>query len=144
MNQPPSAAPGAASELFYAGAIRRILRFIVIFAAPAVVVFGAALGWPAAIGCAIGAALAYEGFRELTNAASALAARITERQSTERGGRIVARFLFRYAWMGISAYVIFRLSLTAVYGFLGGLCIPVAAMMAEAAYEAYVALRRGI
>jgi hypothetical protein len=144
MNQPPTAAPDVASELFYAGAIRRILRFIVIFATPAVVIFSAALGLQAAVGCAIGAALAYEGFRELTRAASALAARITERQSKERGARIVARFLFRYIWMGISAYAIFRFSLTAVYGFLGGLCIPVPAMMAEAAYEAYVALRRGI
>jgi hypothetical protein len=133
-----------ASEIFYSGAVRRILRLIPPCAAPLVIGFGVGLGWPAALGGTVGSALAWESFRELAKAVNSLAERITERQSREKGARVVARFLLRYVWIGLSAYVIFKISQRALYGFLGGLCVPVAAMLCEAGYEAYVALRRGI
>ena len=55
---------------------------------------------------------------------------------------MVARFLVRYGLVGIAAYVILKSSELAFLGFLWGLCLPVAAMMAEAGVEAYVAFRR--
>ena len=55
---------------------------------------------------------------------------------------MVARFLVRYALVGIVAYAIFKGSGLAFRGFLWGLSLPVAAMMAEAGIEAYVAFRR--
>ncbi|HYK50214.1 MAG TPA: hypothetical protein VEU94_10860, partial [Terriglobales bacterium] len=59
----------------------------------------------------------------------------------ERGWTIVLRFLVRYGLVGIVAYAIFEGSAVAFRGFLWGLCLPVAAMMAEAGVEAYAAFR---
>ena len=71
-----------------------------------------------------------------------LADRIVNQQSQEKGGRIVLRFLVRYALVGAAAYAIFKSSALAFRGFLWGLCLPVAAMMIEAAWEAYTAFRQ--
>jgi hypothetical protein len=54
----------------------------------------------------------------------------------------VVRFLVRYGLVAIAAHAIFKGSALAFRGFLWGLCLPVAAMMAEAVVEAWVALRR--
>jgi len=56
---------------------------------------------------------------------------------------MVARFVLRYLLVALIAYAIFKSSLGVFRGFLFGVCTPVAAMMMEAAYEAYMALRRG-
>ncbi len=64
-----------------------------------------------------------------------------EPSKPEKGGRIVFRFLVRYALVGAVAYAIFNSSFLAFRGFLWGLCLPVAAMMIEAALEAVVAFR---
>jgi hypothetical protein len=47
----------------------------------------------------------------------------------------------RYALVAAAAYVIFKSSALAFRGFLWGLCVPVAAMMIEAAVEAFAAFR---
>ena len=52
-------------------------------------------------------------------------------------------FFLRYVFAGIVAYVIFTSSSQAFRGFLFGLCTPVAAMLMEAGFEAYAAVRRG-
>jgi hypothetical protein len=52
------------------------------------------------------------------------------------------RFLLRYLLVAAIGYVIFVSSLGAFRGFLFGVCAPVAAMLMEAAYEGYMALRR--
>jgi hypothetical protein len=95
-----------------------------------------------AIGFAAGAAVSCINFRALQRSVEALADRIVNRQSREKGGRIVWRFLLRYALVGAVAYAIFRSSASAFRGFLWGLCLPVAAMMIEAAFEAYAAFRK--
>jgi hypothetical protein len=95
-----------------------------------------------AIGFAAGAAVSCINFRALQRSVEGLAERIVNRQSREKGGRIVLRFLLRYALVGLAAYAIFRGSALAFRGFLWGLCLPVAAMMIEAAVEAYAAFRK--
>ena len=95
-----------------------------------------------AIGFAAGAAVSCINFRALQRSVEALADRIVNRQSREKGGRIVLRFLVRYALVGAVAYAIFRGSALAFRGFLWGLCLPVAAMMIEAAFETYAAFRK--
>lgn len=95
-----------------------------------------------AIGFAAGAAVSCINFRALQRSVETLADRIVNRQSHEKGGRIVLRFLLRYALVGAAAYAIFRGSALAFRGFLWGLCLPVAAMMIEAAFEAYAAFRK--
>ncbi len=100
--------------------------------------------WAGAIGFAFGAAVSYANFRSLTLGVEGLADRIVNRDSREKGGRIVLRFLVRYGLVGVAAYAIFKGSSLAFHGFLWGLCVPVAALMAEAAWEGYAAFRRGV
>jgi hypothetical protein len=98
-------------------------------------------GWAGAIGFAAGAAVSCINFRALERSVEALAERIVNRHSREKCGRIVLRFLVRYALVGAVAYAIFKSSALAFRGFLWGLCLPVAAMMIEAGFEVYAAFR---
>ncbi len=78
----------------------------------------------------------------MTRGVEGLADRIVNRNSREKGGRIILRFLVRYGLVAAVAYAIFKGSSLAFRGFLWGLCVPVAALMAEAAWEGYAAFRR--
>ena len=117
---------------------RTMLIAGVLFVAPAFWKYHLA----GAIGFTAGAAVSCINFRALQRSVEALADRIVNSQSNERGGRIVLRFLLRYALVGAAAYAIFVGSAFAFRGFLWGLCLPVAAMMIEAAAEAYAAFRK--
>lgn len=98
--------------------------------------------WVGAIGFALGAAVSYINFHSLTRGVEGLADRIVNRNGREKGGRIILRFLVRYGLVAAVAYAIFKGSPMAFRGFLWGLCVPVAALMAEAAWEGYAAFRR--
>jgi len=98
--------------------------------------------WAGSIGFAFGAAVSYVNLRSLTRGVEGLADRIVNRNSREKGGLIILRFVVRYGLVGAAAYAIFKSSPTAFRGFLWGLCVPVAALMAEAAWEGYMAFRR--
>jgi hypothetical protein len=98
--------------------------------------------WAGAIGFAFGAVVSYVNFRSLTLGVEGLADRIVNRSSREKGGRIVLRFVVRYGLVGVAAYAIFKSSSLAFRGFLWGLCVPVAALMAEALWAGYTAFRR--
>jgi ATP synthase I chain len=95
-----------------------------------------------AVGFTFGAAVSYINFRSLSRGVEGLTARIVDLQSKEKGGRIILRFVLRYLLVGGVAYVIFKGSPQAFRGFLWGLCIPAAALMAEAVWEGYTAFRR--
>ena len=94
------------------------------------------------VGFAFGAAVSYINFRSLSRGVECLTARVVDLQSKEKGGRIILRFVFRYVLVAGVAYVIFEGSPQAFRGFLWGLCIPAAALMAEAVWEGYTAFRR--
>jgi hypothetical protein len=98
--------------------------------------------WAGSIGFAFGAAVSYINFRSLTRGVQGLTDRIVNRNSQEKGGRIILRFLVRYGLVAAAAYAIFMSSSLAFRGFLWGLCVPVAALMAEAVWEGYTAFRR--
>jgi hypothetical protein len=142
MTNPPNPEESSQSDLFYARAIPRMLRIMLVVA---FLLLGSVFwfyGWVGTIGVAAGSAVSYINFRTLIRGVEALGDRIVNRQSKERGWAIVLRFLVRYGLVGIVAYAIFKSSSLAFRGFLWGLCLPVSAMMAEAAVEAYVAFRR--
>jgi ATP synthase I chain len=129
---------------YYAGALTRISRCMIVLA----IVFSVA-GWlryggHIAFGFACGCAVAYVNFHWLKRVVAALAGRISEAGRPQSGRGIVLRFLLRYLLMGLGAYVIFTVSPASLSGLFAGLCLPVAAIACEAAYEAYVALARGI
>jgi hypothetical protein len=131
------------TDRFFSAAIPRMLRLVLILGAifAALAVFR--YGWRIAIGFAAGAFIAYLSFRSLNNAVQSLASRIVESHSPERGFSLVFGFFLRYLLAGAAAYVIFTSSSQAFRGFLFGLCTPVGAMLLEAGFEAYMALRRG-
>jgi ATP synthase I chain len=145
MTDEPNASPSPADirlQSFNEHALSRMFRTMLIsgaiLVAPAFWLYGAA----GAVGFAAGAAVSCINFRALQSSVEALAERIIDQRSREKGGRIVLRFLVRYGLVALTAYAIFRGSALAFRGFLWGLCLPVAAMMIEAALEAYVAFGR--
>jgi hypothetical protein len=140
---PQSSAASADAEQFYSGAIRRILRILAVLAGALVVPVWLAFGLAPGLGFAAGAAASWLNFHSLARGVEGLADRVVNAHSQERGSMVVARFLFRYLLVGIVAYAIFKGSFYAFRGFLAGLCLPVAAILSEAAYEAYAAFRRG-
>jgi len=143
MNQPERRDDRVIDEhIGYERIIPRLLRNIlvasVLLLAPAFWFYR----WAGSIGFAFGAAVSYVNFRSLTRGVEGLADRIVNRNSREKGGRIVLRFLVRYGLVAAVAYAIFKSSSLAFHGFLWGLCVPVAALMAEAFWGGYTALRR--
>jgi ATP synthase I chain len=126
----------------YERVIPRVLRNTVVVG---VLLLGPAFwffGWAASIGFAFGVAVSYVNFKSLTRGVEGLADRIVNRNSREKGGRIVLRFVVRYGLVAAAAYAIFKSSSLAFRGFLCGLCIPAAALMAEAVWQGYTAFRR--
>ena len=99
--------------------------------------------WPVAAGFTVGAVISYFNQQWLEKAIEALGERITAQGSTERGGIIVFRALMRYLLIAAGAYVIFNVSLAGLYGFLGGVCLPFAAVACEVVVEIFFTLRHG-
>jgi hypothetical protein len=132
------------AERFYGSALDRIRRFILILGALGVLLCLAWFGWVVATGFFVGALISYINHAWLERVVGALGDRITSGRSRERGGGIVARAVLRYAFIALGAYVIFRVSKAGLYGFLGGVCLTIAAIACEAAVEMYVGLRRGL
>jgi ATP synthase I chain len=128
-------------QSFNERALSRMFRTLLAVSALLIVPAFWLYGWVGAVGFAAGAAASCLNFRALQRSVEALADRIVDRHSREKGGRIVLRFLVRYGLVAGAAYAIFRGSALAFRGFLWGLCLPVAAMMIEAAFEAYAAFR---
>ncbi len=144
LDRPEDAPPAETrSELInYERIIPRVLRNMLV---ASLLLFGPMFWfyrWAGSIGFAFGAAVSYVNFRSLTRGVEGLADRIVNRNSREKGRLIILRFVVRYGLVGVVAYAIFMSSSLAFRGFLWGLCVPVAALMAEAVWEGYTALRR--
>jgi hypothetical protein len=134
----------AASQAFYAGALLRIRRIMLVLGSVACLLGWFRYGGRIALGVACGCAIAYVNFVWLERVVNAFADRITNTRIQHSGGGVVARFLLRYLLMAAAAYAIFTVSRASLYGLLAGLFLPVAAIVCEAAYEVYAALRRGV
>lgn len=138
----------AAEERFVASAESRIRRWFVILAFAAEAVFLISRRWPLLAGFTLGVLAAWLSMVHLQRVVHAFTARAAA-QGNARGGAepaaepaaaTIMRFLMRFAIVTLIAYVIFRVSRTALYGYVAALFLPVAAMMCEAVYEAWFAL----
>ena len=130
------------ADQFFDRALERIRKLMLALAVLGLLVCLAFFRWPVTAGFATGAVVSYINHRWLERAVEAVGERITTGQSRERGGGIVLRAVLRYVFVAIGAYAIFRVSLAGVYGFLGGVCLPIAAVACEVAVELLVTLRR--
>jgi hypothetical protein len=137
-----SSPENAQFDSFHEQAIPRMQRTMLVVGALLLAPVYWYYGWAGTAGVAAGALVSYANFRTLVRGVEALGDRVVNQQSNERGWAIVLRFLVRYGLVAVAAYVIFKSSGLAFRGFLWGLCLPVAAMMAEAGVEAWVAFRR--
>ncbi|MGH9556527.1 MAG: ATP synthase subunit I [Terriglobales bacterium] len=142
MEQAPASA--SSSEAFYSGAYERIGRFMLFLAVVTIPILWLRYGRGFGVACAGGCAIGVVNFYWLKRTVSALADRATQSGQAEKTRGVVARFLLRYVLISLGVYAIFRSSEFSVYGLLSGLFLPVGAIACEAAYEAYVAVRRGV
>lgn len=131
-------------EAFLDRALPRIRRIMLVLAGIGTLTCLGFFRWQVSAGFIIGAVISYLNQRWMEHAIEALGERIANQQSSERGGTIVLRAALRYVLIAGGAYVIFSVSLAALYGFLGGICLPIAAVACEVAAEIFVMLRRGI
>jgi hypothetical protein len=140
----PTPEPTSAfAEGFLDRALPRIRKFMLALAGLGTLVCVVFFRWPVTAGFVAGAVVSYVNQIWLERAIEALGVRITTQQSHERGGIIVVRALLRYVLIAGGAYVIFNVSLVGLYGFLGGVCLPIAAIACEVAVEVFVVLRHG-
>jgi ATP synthase I chain len=143
MPPPSPIEPTTPADRFFSAAIPRMLRFLLILGMVFTLFTAWRFGLISSLGFAAGTLVAYVSFRSLNKAVQSLASRIVEDKQLNPGFSLVNGFFLRYLLAGIVAYVIFTSSSQAFRGFLFGLCTPVAAMLMEAGFEAYAALRRG-
>ena len=136
--------PQDASAAFYARALPRIRRSMLGLAIPVAVFIILRFGWKIGLGFLVGCGIAYVNFYWLKRVVSGLADKVTATGKRPSSAGIVLRFVGRYLLMALAAYAIFRFSPVSLYGLFAGLFLPVGAIMCEAAYELYAALRWGL
>ena len=129
------------TESFLDTALLRIRKFLIALSCAGIIVCLIFFRWPTTAGFVVGALISYINQVWLERAIDALGERITNQGSNERGGIIVFRAILRYVFIALGAYVIFNVSLAALYGFLGGVCLPIAAIACEVAVEIFAGLR---
>ena len=139
----PFASP---ADDFYSGAVKRIRGFMIVLALALSLAAWWRFGRWAALGFALGCAIAFLNFHWLKRGVSGLADRVTNASlanspKPQSGKGIVARFLLRYVLLGAAAYVILTSFPASLRGLFAGLCLPVGAIACEAAYELYAAFR---
>jgi hypothetical protein len=129
------------SDVFYASALTRIRNFMLVLGSAAAWI---KFGIRPAIGFLLGCVISYLNFQWLKSGVSGLADRVTNTGKPQSGKGIIARFLFRYVLLGLAAYAILTSFPASLRGMFAGLFLPVAAIVFEAVFELYTALRRGI
>ena len=138
----PSALP-AEEEKFYSSALFRIRIFMLVLAPLLCTVAWLRWGGRAAAGFLLGCIIAYLNFQWLKSGVSVLADKVTNTGKRQSGKATVARFLLRYALLGLAAYAILTSFPASLRGLFAGLFLPVGAIVCEAVYEIYTALWEG-
>jgi uncharacterized membrane protein len=136
-------ASDSSTDALFASSLRRVERLIPVLAIAVSLTLGFKAGWPAALGFLTGATVAYVNFRWLKSTVKAVADAVTQSGPYASKPSVVLRFLTRFVLIAVAAYVIFVSYPIAFQGFLAGLFVPVLAILAEAAYVVYLAIRRG-
>jgi|SRR5579863_2266717 len=135
--------PATTAEEYLDRALPRVRRLMLVLAGIGALASLVLFRWPVTVGFLVGALISYLNQYWLERAIEALGDRIVNQQSRERGGVIVLRAVLRYILIAAGAYVIFNVSRAGLYGFLGGVFLPIAAIACEVAAEVFVMLRRG-
>ena len=140
----PQTVPSPEAEAFYSGAYDRIVRSMLALPVLIAPLLWLRYGRAIAIGFLGGCVIAIYNFYALKRGVVALADKVTRTGQKQSATGVVAGFLFRYFLIAAAAYVILRGSAASIYGLFAGLFLPVRAILIEAVYEVYGALRRGL
>jgi len=97
--------------------------------------------WKMTGGFLIGGVIGVFNFLVLKRTVTAVGEVVVEGKATPSVKRQVVKFFFRYVLLAAVLYVIFKSSAVSVYGLFMGLFLPVGAILIEAVYELYGALR---
>ena len=97
-----------------------------------------------ALSFVIGGAISIVNFYWLKRVLNGMMEAVAVQGKRRSAGGMVLRFLLRYVLIGVAVYAIFKSSAMSLYGLCAGLSLPVGAVLIEAAYAIYGALRRGI
>jgi hypothetical protein len=147
--QQQEVSPNPAAEKFYSGAERRVTNLVLILGVIAGVMVAALAGVKPLPGFAAGLVLSIVNTRWLhktsRRATASLAANALEGNKPWFTGMSLAfGLVLRLTLVSAAGYAIFKGSRESFYGFLCGLAMPICALFAEALYESWVALRRGL
>jgi len=126
-------------EAFYAEVYRRLVTIMALLVIAGTIMAGIWYGLLMAVTFFVGSVIAVLNFHWLKHTIEALGGRLPSRARAAWG--VVFRFLLRYFLIAAAAYVIVKSTTNISYGFFAGLAIPAGAIMVEAMYETYRALR---
>ncbi len=132
-----------ADQSFFTAAYDRIVHLLYVLLPAFSLFLWIAFDHHFALGFMAGGVIAILNFVSLKKLVVAFADRVIATEGAQRGSGLVLRFVLRYGLVAVAAYAIFKSSAMSAYGLLAGLAIPAAAIMIEAAYELYGALRHG-
>ncbi len=133
--------PDPAEEAFAAAAPARVRRLVLIVAVVLTLASWPLFGWRSTLGFGMGSALAALNFRWLEQGVAALLDRMQESGRPSSGTGAFFRFFLRFSLLIGVAYATLYSYPGSLYGFLAGLFVPVVAIMLEAAYQTWAALR---
>jgi hypothetical protein len=135
---------------FYAGAQARAFKFGVALALSAIAIsflrWGSRVGVALALGSIVGGLNTYWLARSTASFARKAVQSADPGMENRRPGfaSVLFQYVLRYLLVGVAAYAIFKSSVFSILGFFAGLFLPVASLMFEALYEAWVSYRRGL
>ncbi|MGC2697278.1 MAG: ATP synthase subunit I [Candidatus Angelobacter sp.] len=131
------------AEAFAVNSFRRLF-----FAMIALLVVGAPVLWwkygrGMALSFILGGAISLLNFYWLKRTLVSLVNAVALAGKPRSPAGVILRFVLRYLLIAVAAYAIFKSSAMSMYGLCAGLSLPVGAVLIEAVYAVYGALRRG-
>jgi len=139
----PAAIDGREAERLAAETYRRIFYSMVVLLILVAPVLWATSGRGMGLSFLVGGGIALVNFYWLKRTLASLVDAVALKGKRRSAAGIILRFLLRYALIAIAAYAIFKSSTMSLLGLCAGLSLPVGAVLIEAAYAIYGALRQG-
>jgi small-conductance mechanosensitive channel len=139
----PAAVEDREAGAFSANTFRRIFLTMIVLLVAGAPVLWTRYGGGMALSFIIGGGISLVNFYWLKRTLAALVEAVAVAGEKRSSAGIVLRFVLRYLLIAVAAYAIFKSSAMSLLGLCAGLSLPVGAVLIEAAYAIYGALRRG-
>jgi len=131
------------AEAFSRSTLRRLFLTMIILLALVAPVLWAKYGEGMGLSFLLGGVISLVNFYWLQRTLVALVDAVAVRREKRSSAGVVLRFVLRYLLIAVAAYAIFKGSAMSMVGLCAGLSLPVGAVLIEAIYAIFGALRRG-